>query len=103
LLVHAFSLPSSEGPYRASSAYDSDIRVVTVSSHRVASVAVGLLPVGIAAAWIPLRTDLPNTDVALLLVLGVGAVSILGGRLASAVGALAGAAAFDIFDTPPYG
>jgi hypothetical protein len=62
-----------------------------------------LLPVAIAAAWIPLRTALPNTDVALLLVLGVAAVSILGGRSASVVGSLAGAVAFDVFDTPPYG
>lgn len=64
---------------------------------------VGLLPLGVAAAWIPLRATLPNTDVALLLVLAVGAVSLAGGRWASVIGSFGGAAAFDVFDTPPYG
>ncbi len=90
-------------PSRPSWAYDSGISFGRVSSHRLAGVAAGLLPVGIAAAWIPLRTDLPNTDVALLLVLAVGAVSIVAGRWASVVGSITAAAAFDIFDTPPYG
>jgi hypothetical protein len=69
----------------------------------VAGSLAGLLPVAVAAAWIPLRSALPNTDVALLLVLSVGAVSLVGGRWASVVGSLAGAAAFDVFDTPPFG
>jgi hypothetical protein len=59
--------------------------------------------VAVAAAWIPLRSDLPNTDVALVLVLCVGAVAMVGGPWAALVGALAGATAFDLFDTPPYG
>jgi hypothetical protein len=69
----------------------------------VAGSIAGLVPVAVAAAWIPLRSALPNTDVALLLVLIVGAVSLVGGRWASVVGSLAGAAAFDVFDTTPYG
>ena len=48
------------------------------------------------------RSDLPNTDVALLLVLCVGAAGMVGGRWAVLVGALASATAFDFFDTPPY-
>lgn len=56
-----------------------------------------------AALWVPVRGDLPNTDVALLLVLCAGAAALMGGRWAYLVGALAGAAAFDFFDTPPYG
>ncbi len=64
---------------------------------------LGLLPVAVAAAWIPLRAALPNTDVALLLVLTVAAVSLVGGRRAAVIGSLTGAAAFDLFDTPPYG
>ena len=63
----------------------------------------GLLPVAVAAAWVPIRSDLPNTDVALLLVLSVGAVAMIGGRWAVLIGSLASATAFDFFDTPPYG
>jgi hypothetical protein len=64
---------------------------------------LGLVPVAVAAAWIPLRADLPNTDAALLLVLCVGAVAMVGGRWAALVGAVGAATAFDLFDTPPYG
>jgi hypothetical protein len=81
----------------------SGISFVRFRAHHLTDVAVGLLPVGIAAAWIPVRGALPGTDVALVLVLAVGAVSIVGGRWASVVGAVGGAAAFDVFDTPPYG
>jgi hypothetical protein len=63
----------------------------------------GLLPIGIAAAWIPARSHLPNTDVALLLVLCVAAAAAIGGRQASLLGAVASATAFDFFDSPPYG
>ena len=63
----------------------------------------GLIPVVVAAAWIPVRDDLPNTDVALVLVLCVGAAAMIGGRWAYVIGALGGAAAFDFFDAPPYG
>lgn len=61
------------------------------------------MPVAVAAGWVSVRSDLPNTDVALLLVLAVGAVALVGGRGAVLVGSLAGATAFDFFDTPPYG
>jgi hypothetical protein len=57
----------------------------------------------VAAAWVPIRSDLPNTDVALLLVLCVGLAAMVGGRWAALVGAVAAATAFDFFDTPPYG
>jgi len=63
----------------------------------------GLLPIAVAAAWIPARSDAPNTDVALLLVLCVAAAAALGGRQASLVAAVASATAFDLFDSPPYG
>ena len=62
-----------------------------------------MLPVGVAAAWIPARSDLPNTTVALIIVLAVGVAAPLGGRWAALFGALAGTAAFDLFDTAPYG
>jgi hypothetical protein len=66
-------------------------------------VLLGLVPVAVAAAWIPFRDDLPNTDIALLLVLCVGAVAMVGGRWAAVIGAITAATAFDFFDTPPYG
>ncbi len=71
-------------------------------SERMVPVLLGLVPVAVAAAWIPFRNDLPNTDVALLLVLCVGAVAMIGGRWTAVIGAVAAATAFDLFDTPPY-
>jgi hypothetical protein len=57
----------------------------------------------VAAAWIPVRADLPNTDVALLLVLSVAVAAGLGGRGAALIAAVLSATAFDFFDTRPYG
>jgi hypothetical protein len=57
----------------------------------------------VAAAWIPARADLPNTDVALLLVLSVAVAAGVGGRGAALVAAVLSATAFDFFDTRPYG
>ena len=62
-----------------------------------------MVPAAVAAALIPLRSDEPNTDIALVLVLCVGAVAMVGGPWAAVVGALAGATAFDLLDAPPYG
>ena len=63
----------------------------------------GLLPVAVAAAWVPLRDVLPGTDVALLLVVSVVAAATAGGRAAAVVAPVASVIAFDFFDTPPYG
>jgi hypothetical protein len=57
----------------------------------------------VAAAWIPARSDLPGTDVALLLVLAVAVSARVAGRGAAVIAALASATAFDFFDTKPYG
>jgi hypothetical protein len=59
--------------------------------------------VAVAATWVPVRSDLPSTDVALLLVLSVAVVARVGGRGAALIGALLSATAFDFFDTRPYG
>jgi K+-sensing histidine kinase KdpD len=83
--------------------YHPGIRAFRVASRRVVPVVVGLLPVGVAAAWIPVRADLPNTAAALLVVLAVGVASAAGGRAALLIGSLSGTAAFDVFDTSPYG
>ena len=63
----------------------------------------GALPLAVAAAWIPLRDRVPNTDLALLLVLIIGSVGWLAGPTASLVSAVAAAVAFDVLDTRPYG
>lgn len=65
--------------------------------------ALGVVPIAVAAAWVPLRGRLPGTDVALLLVLTTAVVASVGGHLTVAVGALSSVASFDFFDTPPYG
>jgi hypothetical protein len=61
------------------------------------------LPVAVAAAWIPLRAQLPNTDLALVLVLVIGAVGWVAGSRPSLVAAVLAAVAFDVLDTRPYG
>lgn len=63
----------------------------------------GLLPVVVAVAWLPLRSHLPNTDVALVLVVVVAGVGFLGGREAVAVGAVGSGLSFDLLHTTPYG
>lgn len=57
----------------------------------------------VAAAWVPIRSHLPNTAVALILVLTVGVAGSVGGRWAVGIGTVAATLAFDIFDTAPYG
>lgn len=63
----------------------------------------GLVPVVVAVAWLPLRAHLPNTDVALVLVVVVAGVGFLGGREAVAVGAVGSGLSFDLLHTTPYG
>ena len=65
--------------------------------------ASAALTVGVSAAWMPLRDHLPNTDLALLLVLLVGALGWLSGRASALVAAICAAVAFDVLDTRPYG
>jgi hypothetical protein len=67
------------------------------------AMALGLLvPLAVAAAWIPVRTRLPNTDVALVLVVAAGAIGALGRRAGVVTAALSAALWFVIFDTVPY-
>ncbi len=61
-----------------------------------------MVPVLVAAAWMPLHHRLPNVDVALLLVLVVTAWGLTGRRAAVVVAALAAAGGFAFFDTAPY-
>ena len=69
----------------------------------LATVAAGLLPLAVAVAWIPLRSSLPNTDVALVLVATIAVVARLGGHAATLLGSLSAALSFGYFHTEPYG
>ena len=62
-----------------------------------------VLPVATAAIWIPLRTRLPNTDLALALVVLIGMIGWVAGARPSLLAAVGGATAFDLLDTRPYG
>ena len=63
----------------------------------------GAVPLGVSAAWIPLRDHLPNADLALLLVLLIATVGWIAGARPSVASAMTAAVAFDVLDTRPYG
>lgn len=77
--------------------------MTTLRSWWTRLLLAGALPLAVAAAWIPLRDRLPNTDLALLLVLAIAVVGWLIGPLASLPAAVVAAAAFDVMDARPYG
>lgn len=62
-----------------------------------------LAPLAVSAAWVPLRDRLPNTDLALGLVLLIGVAGWIAGPRASLLSAATAAASFDLIDTRPYG
>lgn len=67
------------------------------------SVLAGLaLPFGMALAWVPIRSRLPNVDLALLLVVCSAAIGALGSRFAVVVNACSAALWFEFFDTAPF-
>ncbi|MFI5758545.1 DUF4118 domain-containing protein [Streptomyces sp. NPDC051569] len=59
-------------------------------------------PLAVALILVPFRTGLASTNLALILVVVVVAVSALGSRLAGAVAALSSAVWFDFFLTRPF-
>ena len=68
-----------------------------------AAVAAGLLlPLSVAAVFLPLRSSWSNTNMALVLVVAVVAVAAIGNRAGGALAALSAAAWFDFFYTLPY-
>lgn len=70
---------------------------------RPLATAVALaVPPALAAVWIPVRSRFPNTDLALLLVLAVGAVGAFGRRAAVVVAGVSAALWFEFFDTVPF-
>ena len=56
----------------------------------------------LAAALVPLRSWLGNTNVALVLVVGIVAAAAIGGRAAGVAGSVAAALAYDFFHTVPH-
>jgi hypothetical protein len=62
----------------------------------------GLGPIAIAAALVPLRTTLDNTNLALALVVVVVAAALAGGRFAGILAAFVAALSYDFFLTKPY-
>lgn len=60
------------------------------------------VPALVSMAWIPVRDTLPNIDLALILVVVVGATGFLGRRSPVVVASLSAAIWFEFFDTVPY-
>lgn len=60
-------------------------------------------PFAVAAALVPLRSEMLASNVALVLVVVVVASAIVGGRVGGVLSALSSAVAFDVFFTRPYG
>ena len=71
--------------------------------HKTAAVLAGFAPGLVSVAWLPLRDHLPNTDVALVLVVAVAGVGFVAGRLGAVVGAGTAGVSFDLLHTRPYG
>jgi K+-sensing histidine kinase KdpD len=69
---------------------------------RAALVGAVVVPFAAAAALVPFRDRLGNTNIALILVTSVVAVAAWGGRTAGAVAAVSAALSFDFFHTRPY-
>ena len=61
-----------------------------------------LAPVVVALLLVPIRSDVGNANLALILVLVVVAAAILGGRRAGAVAAVMATLSFDFFLTKPF-
>lgn len=73
------------------------------SWRRRAAVLAGLvLPLALCVALIPVRTRLPNTDAALVLVAVVVVVAAYGERLSGLLASLSAAVSFDFFLTKPF-
>jgi Domain of unknown function (DUF4118) len=68
----------------------------------VAWLSALVLPVGVAAALIPLRSHVSAADTALLLAVVILVAATLGGRLTGAAAAVEAAVSFDLFFTRPY-
>src|SRR3954466_13734776 len=74
-----------------------------VDSRRVIGLVVaGIGPIGVAIALVPLRDDIDNANLALILVVVVVLAAIVGDRSAAALAAVSATMAFDFFLLRPY-
>ncbi|MEU8251529.1 DUF4118 domain-containing protein [Nonomuraea sp. NPDC048916] len=73
-----------------------------VNRDRLAIVVALVAPLVVSAALVPFRASLPNTSVALVLVVIVVAVAANGYRIAGVLAAISAALWFDFFFTPPF-
>jgi len=78
--------------------WSDDDRVRTMVGIAFAALA----PVVVALLLVPVRSEVDNANLALILVLVVVAAAILGGRRAGAVAAVMATLSFDFFLTKPY-
>jgi Domain of unknown function (DUF4118) len=89
------------GGYRSSN--DGTVRMRSwFRRDRVAVVASVIAPLAVAAALVPVRASVANTDAALVLVLVVVAVAANGHRAAGILTAIGAAVWFDFFLTKPF-
>ena len=93
--------PRTRGVDTGHAAYN---RTVTRDQRITAAALLAAIgaPLAVAAALIPVQSQIGNTNVALVLVVVVVAVATLGRRLAAVVAALSSAAWFDFFHTQPH-
>jgi hypothetical protein len=73
-----------------------------LTRDRIAILAALVAPLAAAAILLPFRASWSNTNVALLLVVVIVAVSAIGNRVAEALAAVGSAVWFDFFFTLPY-
>ncbi len=76
-----------------------------LDSRRRSLLATGLgltLPLAIAIAWIPVRSRLPNVDLALVLIVAVAGLGSLQSRTAVYLASVSAALWFEFFDTAPF-
>src|SRR5580704_1502486 len=71
-------------------------RVTASPSTWTRLVLAAVLPVAVSAVWIPVRDRLPDTDLALLLVLVIGTIGWMLGARAALISAVTAAMAFDV-------
>jgi K+-sensing histidine kinase KdpD len=64
--------------------------------------AAVLIPLAVTAALVPFRTQIPNTDAALVLIFAVVVVAANGYRLAGIIAAISAGVWFDFFLTRPF-
>lgn len=78
-------------------------RVESTSANTMVGLAVGGIgPIAVGALLVPLRGEIDNTNLALILVFVVTVAAIVGGRGAGALAAVTSTFAFDFFLTRPF-